>query len=193
MPRSITPDFLAAIASQQIRPAVFVEAYFASGPVRLWTGLGTTAWNGQTWMGVGSLGSVSTIEEGSTVEAKGINLTLSGIDASLLRLVEGEFQQGLPVRVWLGLYDANGQLIPNPVLSFAGKTDQPTIEVSGDTATITITCENLLIDLNTSVERRYTNEDQQLDYPGDRGFEFVPSIQQRTIYWGRSASSTNNQ
>ncbi len=192
MPRDVTPAFLAALASQQVRPAIFVEAHFVSGPVYLWTGLGSIVWNGHTWLGVGSLGSISTIEEGSAVEAKGITLTLSGVDASLLNLVTGEFQQGLPVTVSLGLFDDAGQLIPNPVLSFAGRTDQPRIEVSGDTATISIACENLLIDLNTSIERRYTNEDQQSEFPGDRGFEFVPSIQQRTIHWGQSASSTNN-
>ncbi len=194
MPRSdVTPQFLAAIQSQQIRPAIFVEGNFVSGPLYVWSGSGSVSWNGQTWMGVGSFGGVSTIEEGSTVEAKGITLTLSGIDPTLLTDVLSEFQVGLPVTVWLALFDQTNTLIPNPVTAFAGRMDQPAIDVDGTAATITINCENRLLDMNTPVDRRYTNEDQQLDHPGDRGFEFVNSIQEVTIYWGRTPNSLNNQ
>ena len=194
MPRSdVTPQFLAAIQSQQIRPALFVEGNFVSGPLNVWSGSGSVTWNGKSWMGVGSFGGVSTIEEGSTVEAKGITLTLSGIDPTLLTDVLSEFQVGLPVTVWLGLFDQTNVLIPNPVTAFAGRMDQPTIDVDGTSATITINCENRLLDMNTPVDRRYTNEDQQLDHPGDRGFEFVNSIQEVTIYWGRTPNSLNNQ
>jgi len=141
---------------------------------------------------VGSLGSISTIEEGSTVEAKGVTLTLSGIDATLLTGILTEFQVGLPVLVYLGLFDSSGSLIADPIVSWAGRMDQPTLDVDGTTATISIACENRLVDMNVAVDRRYTNEDQQLDHPGDRGFEFVNSIQEVMLYWGRSPSSHNN-
>ena len=44
--------------------------------------------------------------------------------------------------------------------------------------------------MNVAVDRRYTDEDQQMDYPGDLGFQFVNGIQEAQIYWGRSPSST---
>ena len=46
--------------------------------------------------------------------------------------------------------------------------------------------------MNVAVDRRLTNEDQHLDYPGDRGLEFVNSIIDTMVYWGRTPSSTNN-
>ena len=188
----MTPAYLAAIQSGILRPALFVEAHFTSGPIYVWSGIGPIAWNGQTWTGVGSLGSVSTIEEGTTVAAKGITLRLSGIDASLLTGILLEFQVGLPVIVSFGLFDDSGALIPDPVCCFAGQMDQPTLDVDGTTATIAINCENRLVEMNVAVDRRYTNEDQQLDHPGDRGLEFVNSIQEAQIYWGRTPSSKNN-
>ena len=33
----------------------------------------------------------------------------------------------------------------------------------------------------------YTDADQQADYPGDRGFEFVPALQTMSIPWGGNA------
>lgn len=183
---------VAAMQARIIRPALFVEANFISGPVYLWTGYGSIAWNGQTWLGAGNLGSVSIIEEVSTVEAKGITLVMNGIPLNLLTSVMTDFRVGLPAIVHFGLFDDTNTLIPDPITSFSGRMDQPTVSASGDSASIAINCESRLIDLNTSVERRYTNEDQQLDHPGDRGLEFVNAIQNITLYWGRTPGSHNN-
>src|SRR5258708_38293571 len=104
MPRSgMTAGQLAAIQSTHMRPALFVEAHFVNGPIYVWTGRGSITWGGQTWLGVGTLGSISTIEEGSSIDAKGITLTMSGIDTTLLADILTEFQVGLPVLVGLGL------------------------------------------------------------------------------------------
>jgi hypothetical protein len=182
-----------ALGSSLIRPAIFVQATFVNETVYVWNGLGIIPWNGQNWIGVGTLGAISNIEEGSNVEAKGISISMSGLDPRLLVDVIQNYQLGLPVMVWLALFDSSNNLIPSPILSFSGRMDQPTLTVDGTTCTISINCESKLIDMNVSCERRYTNDDQQLDYPGDRGFEFVNSIQEVTIYWGVSPSSTNNR
>ena len=192
MPRNMTQGFLGAMQGAVLRPALFVQATFVSGPIYVWSGIGQITWNGQVWTGIGTLGSISTIEEGSTVAAKGITLTLSGIDASLLNDVMTEFQVGLPVSVTLGVFDTNNALIADPVCCFSGRMDQPTIDVTGTLATIAINCENRLVEMNVAVDRRYTDEDQQMDYPGDLGFQFVNGIQEAQIYWGRSPSSQNN-
>jgi hypothetical protein len=51
MPREMSADFLAAITSQAIRPAIFVELDFTSGADYFWSGRGTISWNGHDWMG----------------------------------------------------------------------------------------------------------------------------------------------
>jgi hypothetical protein len=191
MPRPITAGQLAAITSSNIQPALFVLATFTSGPVYMWSGMGPIVWGGNTWQGLGTLGSVSTVEESATIEAKGITLTLSGLDTTQLTGITDEFQVGLPAIVYLGLF-SNGVLIDTPIIAWAGRMDQPTLDVDGSTASITIACENRLVEMNTAVDRRYTNEDQQLDYPGDTGMSFVNSIQDVTIFWGHTASNVNN-
>ena len=192
MPRpDATSAFIAAASSPKIQPALFVQVNFTSGPVYVWSGVGTLAWNGAIWQGVGQFGIVSTIEEGADVQARGITLTLSGINPTLLADVLTEYRQGLPALVYLGLF-SEGNLIPDPVCCWSGRTDQPTITMSGESATLAIACENRLVEMNISVERRYTSEDQQIDYPGDLGFSFVNSIQDVTIFWGNHPSATNN-
>jgi hypothetical protein len=174
-------------------PVLFVECNFVSGPVNIWTGLGQTTWNGKTWIGMGSLLSISTIEEGADVQARGISLTLSGIDLELLQDTLNEFQVGLPVTIWLGLRDPQtNNLIPDPVVSFLGRTDEPTIDIDGKKASITVACESRLMDMNTPVPYRYTQVDQQLFYPGDQGFMWVNSIQSIPIYWGQTNTTDGN-
>lgn len=192
MPRpDATPAFIAAIQTQYVQPALFVQITFVNGPVNVWSGSGSITANGITYLGIGQFGGISNAEEGSTILARGITLTLSGIDSTLLSDTINEYRLGLPVSVYLGAFSA-GALIVNPVLVWSGRTDQPTITVGGDTATISIACESRLVDMNVSVERRYTSADQQLDYPDDNGFNFVNSIQSIVLYWGRFPGNYNN-
>ncbi len=44
-----------------------------------------------------------------------------------------------------------------------------------------LTCESRLVDLERAEVRRYTDADQQAEYPGDRFFEFVPALQEAEI------------
>lgn len=182
---------LAAIAASDLQPAVFVEAFLNGPVVRIWSGIGTISWNGHTWAGLGSLMSISMTEDAATVEARGISIVMSGLDATLLADCLADFRLGLPVTVYFALY-ASGSLIADPIISWAGRMDQPTIDVAGDTASITINCENRLIDMNIAVDRRYTHEDQQLENPGDLGFQFVNGLQETTLFWGHFPSSSNN-
>ena len=62
--------------------------------------------------------------------------------------------------------------------------DVMTITEAGDSSTISIACENKLIALERSKERRYTPEDQKIDFPNDKGFEFVADTSKQEIIWG---------
>ena len=192
MPRNLTSGQITALTAEVLRTAVFVQASFISTTVYLWTGSGNTTWNGHTWIGLGSLLDVSVSEDGATVSPRGIIITLSGLDTTLLSEALGDFGLGLPVTVYLALYDSSFALIDAPFITWAGRMDQPDFEVSGTSCILTINCEDRLIDLNTSVSRRYTNEDLQRDTPGDLGCSFVDSIQQITLNWGAFPINGNN-
>jgi hypothetical protein len=192
MPRNLSTTMLNAMVAPVIRPALFIQVTFADDTVYLWTGSGNITWNFQTWVGLAGLITVSTIEETATVEAKGISISVSGIDNALLTEILSEFQVGLPVFVYFGLFDENGNLLPTPFLSFAGRTDQPTIETDAKTSTISMACESLLMDMNVPIPYRYDAITQTIFNPNDLAFSFVNSIQNVEIYWGQPATSTGN-
>lgn len=188
----MSSPMLAALTASALRPAIFVEATFATETLRIWSGVGSISWNGHSWIGVGSLGGIATIEEGANVQARGTSISLSGIDPESLADALQEIRIGRPVSIYFGSFAGDGSLIADPLVSWSGRTDQPIIDVLGTVATIALACESRLMDLDVGCDRRYTLEDSQLDHPGDLGMQFVNSLQQITIRWGSVPSATQN-
>jgi hypothetical protein len=92
--------------------------------------------------------------------------------------------------VSLGAFDASGDLIADPVIVFSGFMDTMTISESGAYSSIGISVENKLVSFERTKVRRYTAEDQKIDHPTDKGFEYVTAIVQKEIIWGRPTGSS---
>jgi hypothetical protein len=80
--RNLDSSLKAALSNQVISPVVLVSLTFKSGPVYVWSGVGDLVFNGNTYKGVGQLGKISPISEGSDVKADGMEVTLFGIGLS---------------------------------------------------------------------------------------------------------------
>lgn len=195
---------VSALSAPVVRLALFVQLTFGDNVYYLWNGLGNIAWNSMTFTGVGSLGEISEISEDSNVEAKNVVISLSGIPSSLVMEVAYEVRVLGTCNIWLACYNADGSMISTPVLSYQGKMDEPSMTDDGQTCTCSISLENVLVDLNRPVYRRYTADDQKMDLAAtltrlglssttvDTGFSHVAGLQEQTTFWGRMPSSVNN-
>jgi hypothetical protein len=189
MSRTLTSGMTAVTTADVVRPAYFVRMVFDSGEspnvLNIWNGIGDLAYGGNTYTGTGDLLSISQITETADIQASGINVSLAGVKSSLIVIAKDHDYQGRPLTVSLGAFDASGSLIADPVIVFSGFMDTMTISESGQYSTISIAVENKLIAFERSKVRRYTAEDQKIDHPTDKGFEFVTAIVQKEIIWGR--------
>lgn len=181
--RSLSATNSAALDAQLVRPAFLVSLAFANETVNAWTGVGDLVWQGNTYQGVGYFGSLSTITEGSDTSAQGITLTLSGIPSALLNDSLNELQTGKLAQVYLGFLDETNHLIDDPIPAFIGLLDQPAIDLNTETATITISVENRLVDMNRQRGGRYTDQDQRARYPNDGSLKYVHFLQDSRIDW----------
>jgi hypothetical protein len=193
MARDLTADFKVEIEGKLVRPIVFVFLDFVADPIYVWSGVGTVSWNGHSWLGVGNLGGVSAVQETADTIAQNITLSLSGIPTEYLSDVINAVQQNTDVQVWFGFLAEDNSIVADPYQVFWGHIDVPTVTEGADTSTVSITCENPLIDLQRSANRRYTPDDQKIDYPTDKGFEYVASIQEWDGTWGKAGGSSNGQ
>lgn len=183
MARDLTAGMQAEVVAPLLRPVVFLEGQFASGTLRLWTGVGQIDWNGFTWTGGGNLLGISEITETPDVRAVGITVSLSGMPAAVLSAVLGQARQGLPLTIYVGAMDAAGAVIATPYRSYQGRLDVPSIEDAGEKGIVAIAYESRLIDLERPRARRWTHEDAQIDTPGERGFEYISGLANREVYW----------
>ncbi len=186
MVRSLTAGMVTEVTASSLRPILLVKLEFDSGDLNLWTGIGDLVFGGDTYIGAGDLLSFSRIEETSNLKAIGMAAILSGIPSSIISIALAEDYMGRPVTIWFGSLSSTGALIADPEPIFAGLIDIVPIEDAGDTATIQIQAENRLVRLEESRVRRYTPEDQAIDYSGDKGLDFVVALNDdRAVIWGR--------
>ena len=192
MSRTLSTEMQAVATAELVRPIYLVQMEFDSGDLFLWSGLGNLVYSGDTYVGTGDLMAISPIKESEELTANGVTFTVSGIKQSLVNLARDEPYQGRKITLLLGAFDDNADIISSPVVLFSGFMDVMNIADSGETSTITIAAENKLISFDRASVRRFTAEDQKIDYPTDKGFEFVSKIAQQEIIWGRPTPASSS-
>jgi len=186
MSRDLTTAMANEVTSDSLFSIRLVQAEFDSETLRFWSGYGDITFNSDTFTGGGDLLQISSVDEVQEVQANNVTVTLSGIPSSIISTALSEPYQDRPLKIWFGALDeSTGNLIGDPELIFRGRMDVMKIEESGEEASISVRCENNLIVLERTNERRYTKEDQQLDHPNDNFFNQVDSIQDTEITWGK--------
>jgi len=181
--------------------------------LRLWTGFGTLVYNGQDYYGTGNLLDISSVEESTEIGAKGATLTLSGVPSEVISLALTEAYQGRTCNIHFGLIQKGSlelessqevlqdyikledggkitleRVIVDLTQLFTGYMDQMSINEGPDTSTVELKLENKLIDLERPRVGRFTSQHQKSIYPEDKGLDFVESLQDTTLNWGRSVN-----
>ena len=212
MSRSLDPTTLANINKNVVHPFNAIELNFdGDNVIRLWTGVGTlTLGDGTEWAGAGTLLSISDIEETAEMAVKGATISLSGIPSEVISLALSEPYQGRVCNIYFGTFSEEGSLLKedsdfillqdgSQILVdigskgfneiFSGYMDQMNIEEGAETATIEVTVENKLVDLERARVARFTSGYQKSIYPNDLGLDFVEDLQDKQTPWGRSSGS----
>lgn len=199
MSRTVPAAFLNALHQDgdQNEPLADIEAFYAvdlafeTANVRLWTGFGDKTINSQTYIGSGALLTIEGLEEVSDLSAKGTNLTLSGLNSTIISYALTEEYQGRTVTIYWGVGNETVEI-------FSGYMDQMTIRDDGETSSIGLSVESRLIMLERPNIRRYTSESHKQvrkrkwlddgntgDPAADTFFDWVQGLQDTQIVWGR--------
>lgn len=168
------------------KPFAFVELDFDSGFLRVNSTDRTVSFDSGfgavDFLGVGELGTINAIGEGHGLQAQGVELTLSGINLANVSLAFQNSQRRAG-KIWTGFFDSNFNLVADPILVFSGLIDSTRIAM-GETATVTVLLESRLITWERPKIKRYTNDDQQQSFAGDKFFEFISQTVDKEIFWG---------
>lgn len=134
--RSGTPS---GFSDAELSPIFAIDFAFDSGNVRFWSGLGEITIDSNTYYGSGSVIQISAIEESSEISAKGITITASGLDSSVISWALNETYQNRTVTVHVGTISES--LVPDTYVLFKGRMDTIDVTEDGTTSTVEITAE----------------------------------------------------
>jgi len=184
MSRELPTNLQANLDDNVVYPFFAIEMFFDGNTLRTWTGMGDLVYDGNTWIGSGSLLAVSTVEETNEISVRGVTLNLSGIPSELISLALSTPYQGRVCNVYLGMLD---KVLDTYDLTpiFSGYMDKMDISEAAETCSIEMAVENKLIDLERARVSRFTSGYQKSLYPNDLGLDFVESLQDRPISWGK--------
>ena len=207
MSRIVSGDNAAEAEKASVCMVVLAELDFGSGIVRVHDGVGEITFAGllrmedgdnlqtevpenisleaaaETFYGIGQFGGIDIVDESIEVIARAITLTLSGVDASLVSTTMTENYQNRAVVIYLGfLNETDRTFVDTPEVVWEGRMNQMSLNIAKNVAEIKLTCEYRL--RREPRIGRYTDEDQQVIFPGDQFFDLTYAIPGFVSQWG---------
>lgn len=187
MDRGSSLEFQTEVIKSENMPIHLVSVHLDSETLYMNDSYKAITYDGNNYLGVGHFIGFSDIEEASEVIVSSMTLSLSGIDKSMITLIMNNDYINRTIKVWTAFLDINShQLILNPVLIFEGHINSPSIseDPDGGKSTVSVSATNAWVDFDRKTGRHANNEEQQVLFPGDRGFEFADKDTQNLI-WGK--------
>ncbi len=175
-------DLLSAMEQPNVALVLAAEIDFPSGVTRVHTGTGTVIINGQTFLGVGTLGDVGSVTEENSTSSSTMSMALSGLDMSLVGETLNEEVIGCNVVCYLAVMNDQGVVTGANVL-FEGFITDTSLQ-AGQQNALSYVIANVFERWSQGLPDRYTDESQQRLYPGDRFFRYVAQMAERSIFWG---------
>lgn len=194
MTRFVNSAAQTAAEAKHVVYAILVQLDLVSGFVRVFNGVGTLVFNGNTYSGIGQYGSIGTIGESVTFRpANPVVLTLSGLPDGMMPLLadaaanRADFY-GRSCRIDIAFFDSNRKIL-TPIENAVWEGRMDSITVSRGDNTLQLSCEDRMVIWDKTVGYLFTNEYQALLYPGDTFFDQVPFLVNQQITWGGTTPS----
>lgn len=173
---------LDAMEQSNVSLVLAAEIDFPSGVTRVHTGTGVVVINGQTFLGVGTLGDVGSVTEENSTSSSTMSMALSGLDMSLVGETLNEEVIGRNVVCYIAVMNDQGNVIAANILFEGFITD--TALQAGQQNALSYVISNVFERWSQGLPDRYTDESQQRLYPGDRFFRYIAQMAERSIFWG---------
>jgi len=188
--RGASAAVLAEIEASSNSPCHLFEAYWPTQTIRLTDAHRAIVWGGNTYLASGAFLSFSGIEETADIQVSQAQVVISGVDQAWISLALSDEYLDRRLVIYKAFLDASDVLIVDPFPIHDGRMDAPIIAedvpdggVGTVTSTVTISSTSHFVDFQRSPGRRTNHQDSQIHFPGEKGFEFVSSLN-REIIWG---------
>lgn len=195
MSRDLGTDLQAAIEEPVVKP--FLAALIdLPDPVYAFTGIGTLTFDDASgtereWIGAGRLGAYDNIEESTDGSATGVRVTLLDVPSDFRDDIAAQATRGAKFETYIGALEqgSDWHSVIGTKLIRRDRLDKYEISDAGETLSVQITGESRAIDQRRPAIKRFTDEAQQRQHPGDLFFQFVPQMVEVSILWAKAEAS----
>lgn len=173
--------------------AWLVELDFTTGTVRYTTAPLSFVISGNTYTGLGTLATVSSVSESENTNAEKISLGFSIVSTGMLGATLGnvETYRGKAARLYLQLFDDTFQPAGAPVQRWAGTMDRVVVNRTpsdktggGSQGTLEMQCSRSgMARARNAPGLRLNHAQQQMAYAGDMGLEYVAKLIEQPALW----------
>ena len=139
----------------------------------------------QTYTASGHLKAISPVSETNKPTKNSLQISLSGVDQSMISVALSENIINDQVKIWRGFLDDNNAVIADPFLLFYGTIDEYSISDNTQTANVILNVTSHWGQFTKESGRTTTDNSQQTYFSGDKGMEFA-ALTVRDLKWGRT-------
>lgn len=184
---AVSAQMESALRQPTILAFVAVEILAPAFTIRLLDGSSELVMDGQIYVGghpvYGTISGIEGLGDGMGDEAPSCRIVLHPPTNVASADLGSPDTQGATVNVWFGILNPENGAFIDRNLWFAGEIDQATLQVGGDTRTLTLECTSMDLFFEQDTGTRLTNSWHQYVWPGERGLEFHTSLN-RQVPWG---------
>ncbi len=183
--RGSSTAFQTEIVKDQSQPFHLVEIYLDDQTYYLTDFSKTITYSNNEYTAVGHLLAFSSIEEQNTITTSNISVSLSGIEQTYVNLFLTQDYIDRRLTIRKGFMSSLNAIVVNPIIIFDGRMDSPVIQedVTNGRSTISVSAANQFVDFQKIPGRFTNNQNQQLFFPNDKGFEYASEIM-KDVAWG---------
>lgn len=167
------------------RTVYFLELRFSTSTQYVCSADRTLTWDGHDWLGLGTLGGVSAIEESEGVESKALTFTLNVGQSAILALAVGPVEEyrGKDAILYFCPLNESFQLVGTPAKCWRGIMDLMAVAVEGEEGRVTLKCETSAYGLKRQPSLRLNSAQHKRKYPNDTGFDYLNDLIAQPSVW----------
>lgn len=185
MPRTIDSATLTSLQSDDFVITHLVKIDFST-PIYATENPFDIDYDGNTYVATDWLVGVGSFSESNELRVGSINLTLSGVDTSLIQTLVGTNIINKQIDIWKAIVnDETGALIGAPIPSFRGFITTFAINERSDDSKITLSAASHWADFSKKNGRFTNNNSQQNAFSGDVGMEYSANTI-KDLKWGNA-------
>lgn len=176
------------LASGMVPVLYLVEMQFSTGTQRYTNWNHSLDWAGHSWLGLGSLLTVSAISDSERLQYPPLELGLNVANPAQLSLALGQAHtyRRRPITLWRCLLDDELRALGDPELAWAGLMDQvrlTTGDGEGNSGAAVLRCEMPGRDGRGAQTLRMNNAQHQARWPGDTFFSRIEQLVGQPTPW----------